>query len=71
MAVPAAVRDACDAAATLLKTFPGASVDLGTCFVERGFKENPEYDADGPDGTAFAEVRIGCVANGPAAPEKP
>ncbi len=60
-AVPAAVRDACDAAATLLKTFPFAAlkdtpapdVRLGTWFVERGWKENPEYDADGPDGTAF------------------
>ncbi len=94
-ALPAAVRDACDAAATILKTFPGASVDrpdgpvedphstkkrpgcgvhargtfaalkdtplpdvrLGTWFVERGWKENPEYDADGPDGTAFGYER--------------
>jgi len=95
LAVRAAVREACDAAASFLKTFRGATVDrpegpvedphstkkrpgcgvhargtfaalkdtplpdvrLGTWFVERGWKENPEYDADGPDGTAFGYER--------------
>ena len=36
---------------------PAPDVRLGTWFVERGWKENPEYDADGPDGTAFGYER--------------
>jgi len=91
-ALPAVVREACDGAASLLKSWPGTNVDrpegpvedpksekkrpgcrvhargsfaalkdaplpdvqLGTWFQKQGWQENPEYDADGPDGTEFA-----------------
>ena len=37
-----------------LKSTPSPDDRLGRWFEERGWKGNPDYDADGPDGTAFA-----------------